>query len=146
MSSNQTFTVFGEPVEVLVSSAETHGSFCILVQTCPPGGGPPPHVHAKEDEIFTPLEGEFELFDGKQWHPLIKGQYKHTLRGQVHTFRNAGPMEGKMLVIVTPGGLDEYLKAISPLQMPQDLQRLTEISDNYGIKFITPEPPQVPPV
>lgn len=62
MQSRKQFTVFGEVVDVLFSSSETGGSFSMVVQTCPPGGGPPPHIHEREDEIFLPLEGEFELF------------------------------------------------------------------------------------
>ncbi|HVG26147.1 MAG TPA: cupin domain-containing protein [Acidobacteriaceae bacterium] len=146
MKALKQFPVFGEAVEVMATTKATGGSFAMLVQTSPPGGGPPPHVHANEDEIFQVLEGEYEMFDGERWNKVPKGEHVYTLRGQVHTFRNCGRTDGKMLCIATPGGLDEYLEEISVLQVPQDMERLMAISERYGIRFITPEPPIAAPV
>ena len=138
MSTGKTFQVFGQPVEVLASSRSTNRSFTVITQTCQPGEGVPPHVHANEDEFFTVLEGEFELFDGERWKPLPKGQSSFALRGQPHAFRAAGTSTSKMMVFCSPGGLDEYLESISQLAMPQDLERLVQISEPYGIRFLAP--------
>jgi quercetin dioxygenase-like cupin family protein len=146
MKTEKSFKVFGELVEVVASSESTRRSLCIIVQTSPPGGGPPPHVHEREDEVFSVVDGEYELFDGQAWHKMREGEYRIALRGQVHTFRNCGATEGKIVCIATPGGLDEYLETISPLVMPQDLGRLTQVSEKYGIKFVTQETPQLAPV
>ncbi|HEY8998121.1 MAG TPA: cupin domain-containing protein [Edaphobacter sp.] len=146
MTPQKTFRVFGEKVEILTTSESTKGSFCMLVQTSPPGGGPPPHVHAFEDEIFSVLEGEFELFDGREWSKVAPGQHVYTLRGQPHTFRNAGTTDGRILCIAVDGRLDEYLEAISPLEIPRDIERLMSISKEYGITFLAPEPPAAAPV
>ena len=137
MNEKHVIAVLGEQVEVLVSSKSTHNSFFVGVQTSPPGGGPPPHVHEREDELFTVLEGEYELFDGQQWTPFCRGEYQSKLRGELHTFRNCGSTTGKMLIMATPGGLDEYFEFISPLTLPQDITRLIEISKMFGITFVT---------
>lgn len=134
------FKVFGEPVKVLVTSEETGGSFAAIHQTSPPGGGPPPHIHYLEDEVFTVIEGEFEIFDGVAWHKLAKGETASALRGRVHTFRNCGSTPGTIQAIIIPGtGMDNYLEKISVLTMPGDAPQLKEISDRYGIKFIAPQ-------
>ena len=130
------FNVFGEPVEILVSSAMSNGSLNVITQTCQPGGGPPPHRHTKEDEFFTVLEGEFEFFDGKGWHRLLTDQMQFGPRGGIHTFRSCGTTNGKILIVASPGGLDRYLEEISPLIMPTDAERLFEISNPYGISFV----------
>ena len=135
-NTNKTFNVFGDPVEVRAAAAVTGGGFSAVVQTCQPGGGPPPHWHDSEDEFFVTLEGEFEMFDGQNWHTLPKDQSLMATRGNVHTFRNSGSGEGKILCIAIPGRLDEYLAEISPIQKPQDAGRLVEISDRYGIHFV----------
>lgn len=132
------FHVLGETVEVLVTSESTNYSFCMIVQTSPPGGGPPPHVHKFEDEIFTVVEGEFEIFDGERWNKLAPGEQVHTLRNRVHTFRNCGKTPGKIHCVAIDGRLDEYLDAISQLQMPGDMPRLLDISKEYGITFVAP--------
>lgn len=138
MSVQKRFTVFGQPVEVLASSRSTQGSFTVIRQTCAPGEGVPPHVHAKEDEFFTTLEGEFELFDGQNWRKLPPGESGFALRGQAHAFRNSGATTATMLVFCSPGGLDEYLESISSLRMPQDMERLVQISEPHGIRFVPP--------
>jgi uncharacterized cupin superfamily protein len=146
MNTNKSFTVFGELVEVLASNAGTNGSFSMITQVCEPGGGPPPHSHEREDEVFSTLEGEFELFDGAEWRKLEKGEHRVALRGSIHTFRNCGSTKGKILCIATPGGLDEYLEAISPVVMPQDHRKLIEISNTFGIKFVTAQVPELAPI
>ncbi|MBS1821394.1 MAG: cupin domain-containing protein [Acidobacteria bacterium] len=138
MKPVKTFNVLGETVEILVTGESTNHSFCMLVQTSPPGGGPPPHSHKFEDEIFTVVEGEFELFDGKQWNKVPPGEQVHALRNQVHTFRNCGKTPGKIHCVAIDGRLDEYLEAISPLRLPEDMARLLEISSEYGITFAAP--------
>jgi quercetin dioxygenase-like cupin family protein len=135
MKPVKTFKVFGETVEILVTSESTNGSFCMLVQTSPPGGGPPPHSHTFEDEIFTVIEGDFEIFDGRRWTRVPPGEQVHTLRKRVHTFRNRGKTDGKMHCVAIDGRLDEYLETISPLELPRDMPRLLEISKKYGITF-----------
>lgn len=139
MKPVKTFKVFDETVEILVTSESTNGSFCMLVQTSPPGGGPPPHFHKYEDEIFTSLEGEYELFDGTQWAKLPPGEHVHTLRNQPHTFRNCGKTVGKIMCVAVNGRLDEYLEEISPLSVVDDMERLMEISERYGITFLPPQ-------
>jgi quercetin dioxygenase-like cupin family protein len=138
MKPIKTFKVFGETVEILVTSEATNNSFCMLVHTAPPGGGPPPHLHRFEDEIFTVVEGEFELFDGAQWNKLAPGEHAHTVRNRPHAFRNCGKTEGKMHIVAVDGRLDKYLEAISPLDIPKDMPQLLEISEEYGISFLTP--------
>ncbi len=139
MRTTRSFKVFGEPIEVLVGSNETGKSFSVITQVSPPGGGPPLHRHKNEDEIFTVLEGEYEIYDGENWHKLHKGETAFTLRGGVHTFRNCGATTGKMQAVIVPGvGLDDYLEAISVLSVPQDMERLLEISSRHGIEFIAP--------
>lgn len=135
------FHVFGELVELLVPSSKTNGSFSQLIQTSPPGGGPPPHVHQFEDEIFRVLEGEFEFFDGTAWTRLAPGETAYKLRGQVHTFRNCGATPGRIHITVVPGRFDQYLEAVAPLEIPRDIDELMQISEIYGIRFVTADTP-----
>lgn len=139
MNAQKSFYVFGEKIEVFITSEETKGSFCHFVQTCPPGGGPPPHIHGKEEELFRALEGDFELFDGEKWTKLPEGEYRHANRGSVHTFRNCGTTVGRLQCIAMPGGLDEYLEKISALKMPEDGQQLLDVSVPYGIVYTDPK-------
>jgi quercetin dioxygenase-like cupin family protein len=131
------FNVLGAQVEVLLSGEQTSGLSAMMIETSPPGGGPPPHSHTNEDELFYPLEGDYEIFDGKEWHKVAVGSAAHYRRGGIHTFRNAGNTTGRILITVTPAGLEKYLEEISVLTIPQDMEKLIAISARYGITFHT---------
>ena len=60
MSNTPTIQVFGEPVEILVTSRSTHYTCCVGIQTSQPGDGPPPHKHERNEETFIVLEGAFK--------------------------------------------------------------------------------------
>lgn len=136
----KSFPVFGEQVEVLIDGKTSDGLVAVVTQVSPPGGGPPPHLHTREDETFTVVEGEFEIFNGTSWVPLRQGESFFGPRGITHTFRNSGKTVGKIHVVVHPAGMDEYLERISVLRMPEDHEELTRISDAYGISFPPPPP------
>jgi len=136
MNQNSVITVFGEPIEILVPSAYTNYTGCVAVQTSLPGGGPPPHKHEREEETFVVLEGEYEFFDGQEWAPFKQGEVRYSLRGHYHAFRNTGAFPGRMLFTTNAGGLDEYFALISPLVMPEDQDRLVEISKHFGYVFL----------
>lgn len=136
MNPVKTFKVFGEPVEVLVSGEMTADLSTTITQTSPPGGGPPPHSHTREDEAFFVPEGDYELLQDGGWNKVLPGRAILAKRGGAPTFRNAGTTTGKMLVFVTPAGMEKYLEEISVLAMPQDVAQLMAISVRYGISFV----------
>lgn len=134
--SKPTIFVFGEPIEILITSKSTNYTCCAGVQTSPPGGGPPPHKHEREEETFMVMEGEYEFFDGNDWSAFHEGELRWSPRGSYHGFRNCGTKAGKMMFITNGGGLDEYFEVISPLILPRDMDRLTEVSKYYGYVFL----------
>lgn len=136
MESVSKFRVFGEEVELLVTSEMTRGASVALIQTSPPGGGPPPHLHDREDEMFYVLEGEYEKLFGVKWSPIQPYELVFVPRGVRHTFRNSGTTQGKVLAIVAPGGIDHYLKEISALSLPADMVLLNEIASNFGVVYL----------
>ena len=135
----KTFKVFGEPVDVLVNAATSNGVSAVTIQHVPPGGGPPPHSHTHEDETFYNLEGDFEFLHEGEWHPLGVGETVFGPRGSIHTFRNAGKTIGRILVFITPAGLEDYLEEISFYSPATDMPKILEISKRFGVTFY-PDP------
>jgi quercetin dioxygenase-like cupin family protein len=138
MKNGTIIPVFGEAIEIVASSASTNHTFVIGVQTSPPDGGPPPHRHLGEDETFTVIAGEYEFFDGTAWKPFRRGEVRYSLRGNYHGFRNVGNTEGRLMFMTNGGGLDEYFAEISPLRLPEDKERLNEISRFYRYEYLQP--------
>jgi quercetin dioxygenase-like cupin family protein len=135
MTVIKSFPVLGDLVEMLVTQDMTQGTSATLLETSPPGGGPPPHQHQNEDETFFVVEGEYELLIDGAWVKASAGDAFYRGRGTLHGFRNCGATDGKMLIVVHPGAFQSYLEEISPLSVPQDLGKLIEISNRYGITF-----------
>lgn len=125
-----------ELIKVLVSGERAKGAFTVFTETCPTGGGPPPHIHTREDEFLMPVEGDFEVFTNETWTPLGK-EGVYTERGNLHTWRNAGETSGTILFVTSPGGFDRFLEDLVPVQLPGQMNTMISISADYGITYPT---------
>lgn len=135
MRVKKSLSVFGDPVDILVSGEETNNAVAVVTQTCRPGGGPPPHIHEHEDEIFQLIEGEFEILQGDTWMPLLPGELMLGKRGEWHTFKNVGSTLGTIMVTAAPAGLERYLEEIDELSPDSDLEQILETTSRYGMRL-----------
>src|SRR5947208_16791070 len=87
--------IHGRDIGGVVSAVESHDV---------PGGGPPPHIHHREDETFQVLEGEYEWRVGVQTFIAQKGATIFALRGIQHTYRYLGPTPGRFMCVINPSG------------------------------------------
>lgn len=129
---------FGDEVIVMLDGAQTGGNFTSFVDVTPPGGGPPPHWHEREDEWFHVLEGRVSFYDGHQWHDALPGDSVFAPRGKVHTFKNNSGMSTRMLVHTSPSGFETfYAEAAAEFARRDgpDMQRAVAIAGKYGIRF-----------
>ena len=53
-----TVAVVGDVYRFLATGKDTNGKYALWEALVPPGGGPPPHVHSREEEGFYVLDGE----------------------------------------------------------------------------------------
>lgn len=64
-----------------------------------PGGFTPRHSHPYEHEVFV-LEGEGEVFEGAEPHPLRAGDVVFVKPDEIHQFRNTGSQPLKFLCLI----------------------------------------------
>ncbi len=100
--------VVGDLITLKLTSEDTGGAFSLFEGLVPPGGGPPPHIHQREDESFYVLEGEFEILVGENTIPTGAGSCVHVPSGTLHTFKNVGISPGRLFGIATPGGMEQF--------------------------------------
>jgi quercetin dioxygenase-like cupin family protein len=50
--------VVGDVYRFLATGEETDGRYAMFEAVVSPGGGPPPHIHSREEESFYVLDGE----------------------------------------------------------------------------------------
>ena len=60
----RTIAVVGDVYRFLATGDDTGGRYALWEAVVPPGGGPPPHVHSREEEGFYILEGEITFTVG----------------------------------------------------------------------------------
>jgi mannose-6-phosphate isomerase-like protein (cupin superfamily) len=135
------FEIFGEPVEIIITSAQTNGCYSVSREHCKPGGGPPPHIHSNEDEAFSVISGRFEIFNGESWTEIPPNGLVLGPRGHVHTFRNCGDVDGVIQFICSGNRFDTFLEGLSAFTMPHDLQAMVDYSAGFGITYPTLPPP-----
>lgn len=105
-----TFSVVSDVYHILATGEETGGMLGLIDALVPPGGGPPPHVHTREDEFFYILEGQitFYIEPAAAQAPIIAraGTFLFAPKNQKHRFRNETDKPARMLFGVLPGGFE----------------------------------------
>ena len=80
----------GDIYNFLATGEETNNSFFQFEAIVPTGGGPPPHIHSREDESFYVVSGSLEMVLGDSTYQAKAGDFVFIPRGTVHRFRNVG--------------------------------------------------------
>src|SRR5918911_3282781 len=80
--------IVGDTMTLKATGQLTEGGLVVLENLTAPGGGPPPHIHTREDEFFYVIDGTFEIRIGDELHALGPGGFAYVPRGTVHNFRN----------------------------------------------------------
>ena len=102
--------IVGDTMTLKATGPATEGRLLLLENLTVPGGGPPPHVHTREDEFFYVLDGTFEIRIGDELHALGAGGFAFVPRGTVHKFRNTGERPARILVGFTPAGMEGFFR------------------------------------
>ncbi len=133
-------TVLGIPIFIRLHGRDTGGVLSVVESLDVPGGGPPPHIHHREDETFQILEGDFEFRVGDKTIIAKQGATIFAPRGIPHTYRYLGQTPGRLMCIITPAGFEGFFEEISALnpQQQQDIPRVLEIGKKYGLEFLPP--------
>src|SRR5712672_3518189 len=103
----RTIAVVGDVYRFLATGEDTNGKYANWEAIVPPGGGPPPHVHSREEEGFYILEGEITLRIGDDKIVASAGTFANMSVGTPHSFKNESNKPAKMLISVAPAGLEQ---------------------------------------
>ena len=96
---------------LLINSEESGGTSCTMEVISPPGDGANPHTHADADEQFYVLNGDVTFRVGEETYHASPGDVIFIPRGTVHSFK-AGAAPAKMLATFTPGGIENFFRAM----------------------------------
>jgi len=141
ISGGAKVNVLGIPMVIRVHGRETGGIVSVVESHDVPNGGPPPHIHHREDETFQILEGDYEFTVGGKTIVARKGATLFAPRGVAHTYRYLGQTPGRLMCTITPAGFEGFFEEIGAMgpQQQQDIPRVIELGKKYGLEF--PPPP-----
>jgi quercetin dioxygenase-like cupin family protein len=138
----------GDHYTFLVTGEESGGAYFAMEALVPSGGGPPPHIHTREEETFYVLEGEIEFLLGKETILAGPGDFVNVPRGTVHRFQNVGTETAKLVLTFTPAGIDRWFAEIldaapnkvGASDVPDNVEevaaRYAATAADYGIEFV----------
>lgn len=144
----RTVAIVGDVYRFLATGAETNGAYAVWESIVPPGGGPPPHVHSREEEGFYVLEGEITFQIDGQRVVATAGMFANMPIGTPHSFKNETSRPARMLISVAPAGLEEMFfecgvplaegatTALPPTQA--EIEKLVMIAAKYGVEIRLP--------
>src|SRR5678816_3443975 len=132
--------VLGIPMIIHVHGRDTGGVVSAVESHDVPGGGPPPHIHHREDETFQVLEGEYEWTVGGKTFIAQKGATIFAPRGIPHTYRYLGKPPGRLMCVITPSGFEGFFEEIGALspQQQQNIPGVIAIGKKYGLEIVPP--------
>jgi mannose-6-phosphate isomerase-like protein (cupin superfamily) len=131
---------FGDGLYCRITSASTGGAYCVFEQVTIPGEGVPLHVHARDDEVYYILEGQYEMHCGERLFTAEAGALVVIPRGIPHAFRNAADTPSRALTLFIPGGFDEFVAELNRLSSEDaaDENKRDVIRRKYGVEFLHP--------
>ncbi|MCG3125396.1 MAG: hypothetical protein CHACPFDD_00215 [Phycisphaerae bacterium] len=119
---------------ILLTGADSGGAWALIEVVVPPGAGIPPHVHTREDEVFSVLSGALEMSIGERRHIVPAGTTVVAPRDVPHSFRAAGE-EARVHVAIYPAGIESMFTELAALPKPVDMAQVSAIVARYGIRF-----------
>jgi mannose-6-phosphate isomerase-like protein (cupin superfamily) len=138
----------GELYTAKAGSEDTSGAFTLVEALTPPGGGPLPHIHHREDKTFYVLEGELEFMVEDDILKVVSaGSWLVVPKGTLHTYKNTGTRPARYLGVLTPGGIERFFEEVSVPAMDrtspppfeqEDLDRLLASAPKYGLEIRLP--------
>jgi len=145
-AAGRTIAIVGDVYRFLATGSETLQAYASFEALVPPGGGPPPHVHTREAESFYVLEGEMTFRAGDETVRAGTGAFVHLPPGLAHSFKNESGAPARMIITVTPAGLEEMFfevgtelaegttTALPPTH--EEIERLLAAAPRYGVEIL----------
>lgn len=148
-NEGKTLAVLGDVYRFLATGEETDGQYACFEAIVVPGGGPPPHSHAREEESFYILEGEITFQIGEEVVVAKAGTFANMPKGVTHCFKNSTDKPARMLVSVAPAGLEKMFFEFGvpvpagttsvPPPTQEEIHKLLAIAPGYGISLHLPK-------
>ena len=104
----------GRDLVFKVTGEDTGGALDYFTVEVAPHGGPPLHVHHKQEETIHVLSGRFKVQIGDETFELDEGGFAYLPSKFPHAFLNLTDEPGEIIVVYTPGGGHHFYEELGP--------------------------------
>jgi quercetin dioxygenase-like cupin family protein len=126
------------PNDLKISARDTDGQLSVFEYTGLGKVGPGLHIHFKQDEVFTVIEGTYRFVAGDKTHILGPGQTIFLPRGIPHTWIQLTD-RGKLIYMLQPAGkMEEFFSYMNGLSAPPSPEELARIHEAHDMKVVGP--------
>ena len=123
----------GRVVTFKVLHETSGGALTVLESEVAPGEGPPLHTHEVESELLYVLEGSFRFQHGEEISEGGAGAMMFIPPGAAHCFQNIGEDDGKLLVVFSPAGMEDFFRITDG-----DRAKLAAVGARLGMQVVGP--------
>jgi len=130
----------GRDLVLKVTGDDTAGAFDYFVVEVAPMGGPPLHVHHRQEETIHVLKGRFKVRIGDETFRCEEGGFAYLPSGQPHAFLNLTDEPGEIIVVYTPGGGHRFYEELGPMTRngPPDRLAVAALFEKYEMTLLGP--------
>jgi len=130
----------GRDLVFKVTGDDTGGAFDYFVVEVAPHGGPPLHVHHRQEETLHVLSGRFKVRVGDEEQVLERGGFAFMPSGLPHAFLNLTDEQTEVIVVYTPGGGHAFYMELGPLTRngPPDPAEVAACFERHGMTVLGP--------
>jgi mannose-6-phosphate isomerase-like protein (cupin superfamily) len=135
--------VFGTmSIDYKVSSSDTDGGLFMLENTDDSKGGPPRHLHHKQEEWFYAVDGEYVVEVGDESYRLEPGDSVLAPRKLPHVRPHVGEGTGRLIVAFQPAGeMEAFFGALSQAKGTPSREELHSLFRSHGMEVTGPPLP-----
>ncbi len=138
----------GELAVIHTTASETDNRYAVVELYATKAGEAPWHVHHREDEAFYIIEGEITVYVGEQVTKGKPGDFIFAPKGKPHMYTVDSPGYARMLMIFSPPGFENFVRATSvaatsltpppPESIEIDFDEVAKLAAQYGAEFVEP--------
>ncbi len=126
------------PNDLKISSKDTGGQLSVFDYTGLDKVGPMLHIHFKQDEIFTVIDGSYRFVVGNETHVLHAGQTIFLPRGIPHTWIQLSD-KGRLIYMLQPAGkMEEFFVLMNSLKERPSEAEMNRIHAAHDMKVVGP--------
>jgi mannose-6-phosphate isomerase-like protein (cupin superfamily) len=110
LQEQEKLLVSGNTITVRTSGEQTGNAYSVFELIVPPNVGAGLHIDKHWDEWWLVMEGTFAFTLNGERIELNAGGFAYGPKGIPHSFKNVGEKTGKLVMVTTPSGLENFFK------------------------------------